>query len=78
MPGPTELIIIFMILLVLFGASRLPRLGEAIGKSIKGLKRGLDSDDDIEVSSKRVAESSSAKSAPTSNESVADAEVVEK
>ncbi len=41
MPGPQELIIIFLIVLVLFGASRLPQLGRGLGEGISNFKRGL-------------------------------------
>jgi sec-independent protein translocase protein TatA len=46
----SELIVIFLILLVVFGASRLPALGEALGKTARGFRRGLSHDDKIEVS----------------------------
>jgi len=46
--GVSELIVIFMILLVVFGASRLPALGEGLGRTIRNFKRGLASDDRIE------------------------------
>jgi len=36
--GPTELIIILVIILVIFGARRLPELGRGIGKGIKNFK----------------------------------------
>ncbi|OGW35928.1 MAG: preprotein translocase subunit TatA [Nitrospirae bacterium GWC2_56_14] len=39
--GTTELIIILAIVLVIFGASRLPQLGEGLGKAIKGFKKGI-------------------------------------
>ncbi len=39
--GMPELIIIFAIVLVIFGASRLPSLGEGLGKAIKGFKKGI-------------------------------------
>lgn len=75
--GMGELIIILLIVLLVFGASRLPQIGEGLGKAIKGLKRGLNTDDDIEVTpqDKRVAEASGAKSVKSD---VSDAEVVEK
>ncbi len=41
MPGPQELIVIFLIVLVLFGASRLPQLGRGLGEGISNFKRGL-------------------------------------
>jgi sec-independent protein translocase protein TatA len=73
-----ELLIILVIVLLIFGASRLPQIGEGLGKAIKGLKRGLNTDDDIEVTpkDKRVGESSSAKS--VNDAEVSEAEIVEK
>jgi sec-independent protein translocase protein TatA len=38
---PTHLIIIAIILLVLFGAKRLPELGKGLGEGLKGFKEGL-------------------------------------
>ncbi|MBC8230549.1 twin-arginine translocase TatA/TatE family subunit, partial [bacterium] len=35
MPGPTELIIIFLIVLVLFGARRIPDIAKGLGRGIK-------------------------------------------
>lgn len=39
--GMPELIVILVIALVIFGGSRLPQLGEGLGKAIKGFKKGL-------------------------------------
>lgn len=36
--GPTELIVIFLILVLIFGATKLPQLGSALGKTIRGFK----------------------------------------
>jgi sec-independent protein translocase protein TatA len=43
--GLPELIIILLIVLVLFGASRLPKLAKSIGESKKELQKGLKGDD---------------------------------
>ncbi len=43
--GPTELIFIFLIILLLFGAKKLPELARTIGASAKELKKGLSDDD---------------------------------
>ncbi len=40
-PGPTELIIISGVLVVLFGASRLPKMAHAIGSSVSQFTMGL-------------------------------------
>jgi sec-independent protein translocase protein TatA len=50
--GMPELIVILVIVMVVFGASRLPELGGAIGKSIKNFKRSVDGKDEIEVNEK--------------------------
>lgn len=44
--GPTELIIVLFIILVIFGAGRLPEIGGAIGKGIRAFKRGHTGDDE--------------------------------
>jgi sec-independent protein translocase protein TatA len=39
--GIPELLIIFLIIMVLFGASRLPQIGKGLGEGIKNFKKGL-------------------------------------
>ncbi|HEX6625838.1 MAG TPA: twin-arginine translocase TatA/TatE family subunit, partial [Pyrinomonadaceae bacterium] len=39
--GMTELIIILVILLLLFGSTRLPQLAKGMGKSIREFKKGI-------------------------------------
>ena len=43
--GWQELLIIFVILLLLFGATRLPALSKSLGQSIRGFKKGMESDE---------------------------------
>ena len=38
---PTHLILIGILLLVLFGAKRLPELGKGLGEGLKGFKDGI-------------------------------------
>lgn len=48
--GTTELVIILGIVLVLFGARRLPELGAGVGKAIRNFKGGLSGTDELDVS----------------------------
>lgn len=41
--GLPELIVIFVIILLLFGARRLPQIARSIGKSLREFKRGMKS-----------------------------------
>jgi len=45
MPGWTEMLIIAGVVVLLFGTSKLPKLGGAIGESIKNFKKGIKEDD---------------------------------
>jgi sec-independent protein translocase protein TatA len=47
--GPTELIIILAIILLLFGSRKLPSLARSLGKSSKEFKRGLDEEEPDEA-----------------------------
>ncbi len=51
--GPTELLIILAIVVLLFGARRLPEIGSGLGKAIKGFKSGVSGDDEIDVTPKK-------------------------
>ena len=44
--GTWEIVMIFGIVVLLFGATRLPQLGRALGETIKGFKQGLDKGDE--------------------------------
>ncbi len=39
MPGITELILLLIILVIIFGAKTLPRLGESLGRAVGNFKR---------------------------------------
>jgi sec-independent protein translocase protein TatA len=47
--GATELGIILVIVVILFGARRLPEIGSGVGKAIKNFKAGLSGKDEIDV-----------------------------
>jgi len=50
---PLHLLIILVIVLVIFGAGRLPEIGEGLGKSIKSFKKALSGDDDPKSNEKK-------------------------
>ncbi|KPK01527.1 MAG: preprotein translocase subunit TatA [Nitrospira bacterium SG8_35_4] len=47
--GATELIIILVIVIILFGASRLPEIGRGIGEAIKNFKKSTSDNPEIDV-----------------------------
>lgn len=47
--GPFELILVFAVLLLMFGAKRLPELATGMGKGIRGFKAALNGADDQAV-----------------------------
>jgi len=61
MPGVQELIVIFLIVVVLFGASRLPQLGRGLGEGISNFKKGLKSADDVDTDADAPPENEKAK-----------------
>ncbi len=43
--GAPELIVILAVALVLFGPKNLPKLGSAVGKTVKNFREGMETDD---------------------------------
>ena len=43
--GPMELGIILLVVLVIFGPKNLPKLGSAIGKTVKNVREGMEEGD---------------------------------
>jgi len=43
--GIQELLIILLIVIIIFGASKLPKLGQGLGEGIRNFKKGLKSGD---------------------------------
>lgn len=57
--GFTELILILMIVLIIFGAGKLPQLGEGLGKAIKGFKKSVHEADAIEADAQAAQQATS-------------------
>lgn len=54
--GPTELIILVIIALVIFGPSRLPKLGQSIGEMVRNFRQVKDSTGKVQEDLKREVE----------------------
>ena len=54
--GFTELVLILIIVLIIFGAGKLPQLGEGVGKAIKGFKKSVHEADAIEAEAQALAQ----------------------
>lgn len=46
--GGTELIVILLVVLLIFGPKNLPKLGSALGKTVKNVREGMEGEDDDE------------------------------
>ena len=59
-PDFSEWIVILLIVLVVFGPKRLPELGEAVGKTIKGFRKsmneGQEEDEKAKLAAKKASE----------------------
>jgi len=66
--GFTELILILMIVLIIFGAGKLPQLGEGLGKAIKGFKKSVHEADAIEAEAQTAAQQATSPQAVTSTQ----------
>jgi sec-independent protein translocase protein TatA len=51
--GMGELLVILVIVLLVFGAGKLPQIGDALGKSIRNFKSSATGDNQIEVGKKK-------------------------
>lgn len=53
--GPTELVIILVILLLIFGGSRLPQLAKGLGESVRNFKKSVAEEDEEHKDKTKVA-----------------------
>ena len=56
MPGPMEMALIGALLLIFFGAGKLPQAGQSIGLGIRNFKKAMNSkeeDDEVDVTPKK-------------------------
>jgi sec-independent protein translocase protein TatA len=53
-PGPWQIVIIAVVILVLFGASRLGDIGKGLGEGIRNFKKGISDDGEDKAASKKL------------------------
>ena len=58
--GTGEIILIFLVVMVVFGATKLPQLGDGLGKAIRNFKRAVSTQSEIDVTPKKEVPSDSA------------------
>jgi sec-independent protein translocase protein TatA len=63
--GVPELLIILVIIIVMFGASRLPQIGEGVGKGIRSFRESIKEPPQIDVTPAKESESEAAKPKPS-------------
>jgi sec-independent protein translocase protein TatA len=51
--GAPELVLILLVIVVVFGATKLPQLGDGLGRAIKNFKRAVSGGSEIEVAPKK-------------------------
>jgi len=56
-----ELIVILVIVLIIFGAGKLPQIGEGLGKGIRNFKKATKENEEIDVTPKKPEEISEKK-----------------
>lgn len=60
-PGPMELILLLVIVLIIFGPGKLPDIGNAVGKGIREFRKASsDLEDSVRGESKRSSEDQTA------------------
>ncbi|MBQ7585301.1 MAG: twin-arginine translocase TatA/TatE family subunit [Desulfovibrionaceae bacterium] len=50
--GPTELILILLVVLVLFGSKKLPEIGAGLGRAIRNFKRATTEPSEVDITPK--------------------------
>ena len=56
--GASELVVILLVALVIFGPKNLPKLGASMGKTVKNFREGMEGDDESKPAEAHVSEAS--------------------
>ena len=72
--GMGELIVVMIIVLIIFGAGKLPQIGDALGKGIRNFKTSVTGTDDEPKTDAKSAEAKPAESKPAESKPAEPAE----
>lgn len=56
--GGPEILVVLIVVLVIFGPKNLPKLGSALGKTVKNVREGMEGDDEDEDNESKSIEKS--------------------
>lgn len=45
--GMPELVVILVVVLIIFGPKNLPKLGSALGRTVRGVREGIEGDESV-------------------------------
>jgi len=54
--SPTHLLLVLVVILLLFGAKRLPEMGRSLGRGIKEFKEGINNAEELDATKRKRAE----------------------
>jgi sec-independent protein translocase protein TatA len=54
--GMPELVIILVIIMIIFGANKLPQIGSGLAKGIRNFKSGIDEKEETDTAPKKIEE----------------------
>ena len=54
--GMPELVVIMVIIMIIFGANKLPQMGAGLAKGIRNFKKGIDEKEESDAAPKKVEE----------------------
>ena len=66
--GPTEIFMILIVVLIIFGPKNLPKLGKMFGKTMKGFQEGINDDDDDDDTTTKKAKTEKAEKTEKNDE----------
>ena len=69
--GFGEILLILFVVILIFGSSKLPQLGDAFGKTIKNFKKATAEDETVDVTPKKLEGGSASTSVTASDRAAA-------